>query len=59
MKTREQMINELLLDVEDWDLDALIEAAKSELAEYYNDLDDEEIKQIYSDALCIVGDEKE
>ena len=51
---RELLIEEMLLDIESWEYDDLIEYVKNNFGDYYNSLDDDELIQEYR---AIFGDD--
>ena len=51
---RELLIEEMLLDIESWEYDDLIEYVKNNFGDYYDSLDDDELIQEYR---AIFGDD--
>ena len=50
-QTHEEMIEKLVLQIEDWDIDTLMEYAAEQLEKHFMSLSDEELSSVYDETF--------
>jgi hypothetical protein len=58
IKTRQQAINEIIDNVENWDIDCLVETVRVTLGEFYQERTDAEVESDYNSEFNTLDDEE-